>query len=79
MHYQRFTLADVDGVLCVAEETADSENPILRTYYWPTLARTYDFCRYWEVSREDLQRHSISVACACDSPKGFHWLILCGV
>jgi hypothetical protein len=49
-----YALADCDGVLCVTVTQTEYGQPMLCTDYWPTLARTRDFCRYHECQPEEL-------------------------
>ena len=43
----RYSLADVDGTLCVRCETSDYVNPSIVTHYWPTTIRTRDAMRFY--------------------------------
>lgn len=50
-----YWLADIDGVLCVANRQVDWSEPRYVVNYWPTKIRTRDLCASYEIDAAKLR------------------------
>jgi hypothetical protein len=58
MNYS-FRLADHDGVLCVVWRSTDHFTPKQVDNYYPTIADTRSFCRYYEIDPARLAEFTV--------------------
>ena len=64
-----YSLADIDGTLCVAIASPDYNEPTIVTNYYPTPHATRDLLRFYEQSPEQLAEWEVK-----QSRPGEYWV-----